>query len=446
MLALANDPEGAALSIDAINDGETTGSVSVAEDGTIDYDPNGQFEELVDDETATDPFEITVVDPHGGSVVATVSVTVTGINDAPTANDDAADTDEDNPTEGNILTNDSDIENQPLSVGTVNGAELPEDGPAVIDSEWGTLTVEADGSYTLEPDASLNALAEGDEVTDTVTYTITDGDTTSETATIAITITGTNDNPVAVNDEAEDNTTDEDTPLVVVPVANDIDPDLGDELTIVSFDAGSADSDISLQSPTEILVDPTAAYQQLDDGDQVTDVVTYELTDGNGGFDTGSLAVTINGVNDAPVVSEIANTTDEDTSVEINLLEAAAATDVDDEPVTVASVGGNEVDEDGLVFTSPAGSTITVSEDGEFIFVPAPAHSALDDGQSTVETIGYTVTDGDAVVETAIVITIEGSNDAPVTVADVENTDEDTPIDIAPLANDTDPDLSLIHI
>ena len=69
----------------------TTGTPAAASrsyNGTIIYDPEGQFETLAQGETAHDTFTYTISDNHGATSVATVTVVVHGVNDAPEAHDD----------------------------------------------------------------------------------------------------------------------------------------------------------------------------------------------------------------------------------------------------------------------------------------------------------------------------------------------------------------------
>src|SRR5262249_44434872 len=57
--------------------------VTVLSDGSYTYDPNGAFEALAPGETATDSFTYTVTDAAGATSAATVTITITGVNDAP---------------------------------------------------------------------------------------------------------------------------------------------------------------------------------------------------------------------------------------------------------------------------------------------------------------------------------------------------------------------------
>ena len=60
--------------------------VTLNSDGSMSYDPNGQFETLGVGVSATNSFTYTVTDSQGATDTATVTVTINGVNDAPIAN------------------------------------------------------------------------------------------------------------------------------------------------------------------------------------------------------------------------------------------------------------------------------------------------------------------------------------------------------------------------
>ena len=103
LLANDTDADGDTLSITAITDedGNAGNGITSTEgatltlngDGTISYDPTGvaAFDELDAGETKTDTFTYTVSDGNGGTNTATVSIEVSGVNDAPVANNDVLD-------------------------------------------------------------------------------------------------------------------------------------------------------------------------------------------------------------------------------------------------------------------------------------------------------------------------------------------------------------------
>ncbi len=77
-------------------------------DGSYSYDPSGQFESLGAGATAVDTFQYTITDIHGDSDSATVFITITGVNDAPVANNDSATVAEDSTNNAiDVLANDS---------------------------------------------------------------------------------------------------------------------------------------------------------------------------------------------------------------------------------------------------------------------------------------------------------------------------------------------------
>ncbi|NCS11953.1 MAG: hypothetical protein GPJ08_12745, partial [Microcystis aeruginosa G13-09] len=91
--------------------------------GTLTYNPNGQFEALKNGEITTDSFTYTLSDGNGGTDTATVTATITGVNDAPVANPDSYILDEDNTLTINtpgVKGNDTDAENDSLTVNLVS--------------------------------------------------------------------------------------------------------------------------------------------------------------------------------------------------------------------------------------------------------------------------------------------------------------------------------------
>ncbi|MBV2134983.1 tandem-95 repeat protein, partial [Pseudomonas sp. MAP12] len=152
------------------------GSITIAADGSYIYTPAANFH-------GTDTVDYTVTD---GSLtdIGTLTITVTAVNDAPVAVDDAASTAEDSVLTGSVQldANDSDLDGDSLSV--VAGTFTTVKG--------GTLVLAADGSYTYTPAANFHG-------TDSVDYTVTDGSLT-DVGTLTLTVSPVNDAPVAVND------------------------------------------------------------------------------------------------------------------------------------------------------------------------------------------------------------------------------------------------------
>ena len=166
----------------------------------------------------TDSFTYTIDDGHGATATATVMVTITPVNDPPTAIADAATLLEDSVANIiDVLANDSSSPDagEVLTVTAVGAAA------------HGTVSVIAEGvnagkvSYT--PHANFFG-------TDTFTYTVGDGNGGLATAAVTVTVTTVNDAPVAVNDVA---TVAEDATVAINVTANDLDVD-GDVLGIIA--------------------------------------------------------------------------------------------------------------------------------------------------------------------------------------------------------------------
>ncbi|WP_417382083.1 Calx-beta domain-containing protein, partial [Gimesia sp.] len=91
-------------------------------DGNFDYDPNGAFEFLAASESTTDSFTYTIDDGHGGTDTATVTITINGVNDSPTAVDDSLVTTPNDPNSINILSDATGTQFDGDSDGTPGGA------------------------------------------------------------------------------------------------------------------------------------------------------------------------------------------------------------------------------------------------------------------------------------------------------------------------------------
>jgi VCBS repeat-containing protein len=114
------------------------------------------------------------------------TVTISTGNSAPTAVNDSFTVDEDavlSISAPGVLANDSDAEGDDLTVSLVSNVSN------------GSLTLNADGSFTYTPDADFNG-------SDSFTYTVNDGAGTSTVATVTLTVTAVNDAPVALADTA----------------------------------------------------------------------------------------------------------------------------------------------------------------------------------------------------------------------------------------------------
>ncbi|MCC5641240.1 tandem-95 repeat protein, partial [Nostoc sp. CHAB 5844] len=140
-------------------------------------------------------------DPSGSNYDMGPSYVVFGFaisNQPPVAVNDTATTNEDTAVNISVLANDSDPESNPLKVIRVNGTLVTVDTPITLSSD-ALLTLNADGTFTYDPNAQFESLAVGETATDSFTYIVSDGNRTS-TATVTVTINGVNDAPRLVLD------------------------------------------------------------------------------------------------------------------------------------------------------------------------------------------------------------------------------------------------------
>ncbi|MBB6310330.1 cadherin-like domain-containing protein, partial [Xanthobacter tagetidis] len=234
-------------------------------------------------------------------------------------------------------------------------------------------------------------------------------------ASVGLTVAQPNRAPVATDDAR---TTAEDTALVIPAaelLANDGDLD-GDALSVTGF--GGASGGTLVYSGGTFTFTPDADFNGPAS-------FTYTVSDGKGGTDTATVAVSVTPVNDAPVAAGDTATTAEDTPLVIAAADLLANdADIDGDTLSVTGVGG------------AVGGTVAL-DDGEITFTP----DADFNGDASFT---YTVSDGKGGTDTATVnVTVTPVNDAPVAAADTATTAEDTPLVIAAadlLANDADID------
>ena len=263
VLSNDTDAEGDTLTA-AVATGPANGTLALSSDGTFTYTPNAEF-------NGADSFTYTASDSLGASDTATVAIDVGTVNDAPVANDDSYATGEDtaltvSPVDG-VLANDTDVDGDALSAAVVTGPSN------------GSLTLNADGSFTYTPNANFNGA-------DSFTYTASDGLGGSDTATVSITVNAVNDAPAAANDAYSHSGSD--TALVVVApgvLGNDSDPVEGSPLT-ASLRSGPSKGTLTLNA------DGSFTYKANEDF-VGTDSFTYVANDGSADSNVATVTITV---------------------------------------------------------------------------------------------------------------------------------------------------------
>ncbi|WP_194242539.1 beta strand repeat-containing protein [Gimesia benthica] len=393
------------------------GTASSNGDGSFTFNPGTDFQDLAVGETRQVTFTYTATDQHSAvSNTGTVTVTVTGVNDLPIAQNDDFDVNKEIVFNGNVFANngngiDSDPDtNDTFDVIEVNGVS-GDVGAQITLASGALLTLNQDGTFSYDPttSATFQALTGTDTATETFTYTIEDESAAVSSASVKFTVSA-NQLPIANPDAAS---TDEETPILNIDVlGNDTDPDqITDPPTVVNLPSltSNGGAALTLNLDGTINYDPTGAFDSLAAGEMVVDTFTYTLEDERGGQSIGTVSVTVTGVNDDPTAAD----------------EGIAATEGGGAVST--SVLADDVDSDddanSLVYAitaQPSEGSASSNGDGSFTFNPGTDFQDLAVGETRQVTFTYTATDSNSAVSNTgtVTVTVTGVNDDP-TAADV---------------------------
>ncbi len=468
------------VSLDADN-GPKNGTVIVNNDGTVTYTPDDNY-------VGKDTFTY-VVTSGGVSESTTVEVNVTPVNDAPVAKDDIATTQEDTAVTIDVLTNDTDVDGDTLSI---QSASVP--------SDQGTVEI-VDGKLVFTPAENFNGDAE-------ITYTVTDGQLTDE-AKVSVTVNPVNDAPTIKVDAVESITEDAvsiDTVVAALTVRDTDTPEdqlavslennsngyfvlVGNEvkLTQAGVDAVNNDElnlkDLTISASVSDGVNPTASdsdsliVNRVNDAPTVEnaiadqelseDFATYTI-DLNDAFKDSDSALNFSVSGNSNVLVSIENgiatisptadwngsetltftATDpsgESISQTVNFtvapvadIVADKATVVEDTPTIIKVLGNDTFEGDDQVVSldtnnGPANGAVSVNPDGSVTYTP-------NDNYHGTDSFTYIVTSGGVSESTTVSVDVTPVNDAPVAKDDIATTQEDTAVTIDVLSNDTDVD------
>ncbi|MFV0430653.1 MAG: VCBS domain-containing protein, partial [Alphaproteobacteria bacterium] len=317
-------------------DGASYGELSINADGSYSYvldGSNDAVKSLGSGESLSDSITIIVTDEHGATDTITVNITINGSNSGPEVSSSTSTIAEDAVSvSGSIVATDPE--------GSTNLAYSLLD--ADNNGTYGSLTLNADGSYTyaLNNDLSVvQSLDETQSLTDTITIVVSDGDGGSTTSTISINITGTNDNPVI--DVANSSTAGAITEDATSNVTGSIKASDVDDTSLsysVSESNGASYGELSINSDgsySYTLNNALSTVQALALDETLQDVITIIVSDGSGGTATQNITITITGTNDAPVIDDASS----DTSLAIT--EGAHITD---SPTVSGNIVASDVD------------------------------------------------------------------------------------------------------
>jgi VCBS repeat-containing protein len=482
------DPNGDSLTVTAVNGDPAKvgapiigayGTLELNDDGSYTYTPNDAAQALGTGESITESFTYTVEDLSGQTATTTLTITVTGVNDAPIAEDNRVLTQPDVPVTGNVITDDdngsepggvdSDPSGDPLTVTKftvdTDGDGVPEEfapGETAEIPNVGTLVIEDTGEYTFTPAPGYEGPFPE------VTYTVADPEGATDTATLTLVVDEGNDPPIADDDNV---TGEEDESVTFDPRTNDQDPE-GDPLTVTEINGQPIDKDtpVTIYDPA----DPTTPVGEITMDDEGKLIFTpvpgynnttplpieYTVADPDGATDTATINISIAPVNDAPVAKPDTNVISEDTD-KLTIPEASGVitgriasegdTDVDGDALTVTDVDGTAVTTTTPGTVTGDYGTLTLNADGSYSYdLNNPAVQYLGAGESVTDVFTYTVEDGEGgTATTTLTITVNGTNDSPTAVRDIATTPEDSAVNIDVLANDSDPEgdpLSIVSV
>ncbi|EOV0051937.1 tandem-95 repeat protein [Vibrio parahaemolyticus] len=482
LLSNVDDEDKDTLSVENLIIDKGNGTLVDNGDGTWTFTPQ------IDDDTEVS-FTFDIIDDEDLVVSGSANLDILPINDAPNAENDVITTEEDTAVTIDVLTNDTDVDGDKLSI---ESASVPK--------EQGTVEV-VDGKLVFTPAENFNGDAE-------ITYTVTDGELTDE-AKVTVTVNPVNDVPTIKVEAVESITEDAvstDTVVATLTVRDTDTPEdqltvslennsngyfvlVGNEvkLTQAGVDAVNNDElnlkDLTISASVSDGVNPTAngsdslIVNRVNDAPTIDNVIldqvlaedfasyTIDLNDAFKDSDSalnfsvfGNSNVLVSIENGIATISPTADwngsealtftVTDpsgESVSQTVNFtvapvvdIVADKATVVEDTPTIIKVLGNDTFEGDDKVVSldtnnGPANGTVSVNPDGSVTYTP-------NDNYHGTDSFTYIVTSGGVSESTTVSVDVTPVNDAPVAKDDTAITDEDTPVTIDVLPNDTDID------
>ncbi|WP_298937193.1 tandem-95 repeat protein [uncultured Ruegeria sp.] len=334
---------------------------------------------------------------------------ITSVNDAPVAVNDVAQSST-SITEDAVslietaplLGNDSDADGDVLTIEAVDATS----------AHGATLTLNSDGTISYDPTGAdaVQALTEGQTLTDTFTYTVKDGNGGESTASVSVIVHGTNDAPVLAIALPPQASAEDEVVSFALPANAFTDAD-GDALTL------SATLTDGSPLPGWLVFDAASGSFSGTPPQDFHGTLSVQVTASDGALsESGTFALDITPVNDAPVAADDSVTQNPNIITEdvVILIDTATLlvndSDVEGDTLTVTAVSAKSAHGATLTLNS-AGTISTISYDP----TGADAVQAMAAGQTLTDTFTYTVKDGHGGESTATVsVVVHGTNDAPV--------------------------------
>ncbi len=266
------------------------GSLSIGTDGSWVYSLNNDssaVQSLGSGSSLTDIISVTTADGSHQNI----TVTINGTNDAPTCSFDTVTTTENASVTIDALANIQDVDS-PLSTLSITFA-------SILGPESGSVSV-VDNQLVFDPGSDFDDLGPNQTESVLINYMVSDGENSS-VSSVMVTVTGQNDAPIVVNDAAS---VMEDRVLTFDVLANDLDVDQGDHLTLThaEINGGLHQGAVSIVD-NQIVYDPQGNFDALNDGQTQSITISYSLQDDSGVTASGTLVITVNGENNGITVN-----------------------------------------------------------------------------------------------------------------------------------------------
>ncbi|HCH6458918.1 TPA: tandem-95 repeat protein [Vibrio parahaemolyticus] len=396
-----SDVEGDVLSIQSASVPSEQGSVGIV-DGKLVFTPAENF-----NGEATITYIVTDGDLTDE---AKVTVTVTPVNDSPVAVDDTTSIQEDTAVTIDVLTNDTDVDGDKLSI---ESASVPK--------EQGTVEV-VDGKLVFTPAENFNGDAE-------ITYTVTDGELTDE-AKVTVTVNPVNDVPTIKVEAVESITEDAVSTDTVVATLTVRDTDTPEDQLTVSLENNSNGYFVLVGDEVKL----TQAGVDAVNNDELNLkglTISASVSDGVNPTASDSDSLIVNRVNDAPTIKVDAVQ---------SITEDAVSTDT---VVATLTVRDTDTPEDQLTVSLENNSNGYFVLVGNEVKLTQAGVDAVNNDELNLKdlTISASVSDGvNPTANDSDSLIVNRVNDAPVAKDDIATTQEDTAVTIDVLPNDSDVD------